>query len=289
MGKASKLLNEREKILLESAKSYDYKTPEVGDTLSIHFYFPKDLKTGPKRTAVLFFNGGGWDRGNVIQFAPHALHFVERGMVCGLVEYRNSSTHPESSPRDSLVDARAAFQFVRQQSEQLHVDNDKLVGVGAMAGANIVAAAAMQKSRKSPKLGDFAPNAVIMFCPIIDVNRDSFVFERFSSPAEAKEISLSKNIDSGVCPMLVMHGTFDRLVSFSEVKEFVEKMKKKRNQCELTEFEGRDQNFFNFNVDPVSYEASLKLMEDFLVSHHLLEQGNDGDDLRVISWREEDY
>ncbi len=91
-------MNEREKLLLKSARTLPYMTLQDGDERSIHFFLPKDFKEGPPRPVFLFFNSGAWDRGNVIQFAPQALYYVERGAVCGLVEYRNRASHPASRP-----------------------------------------------------------------------------------------------------------------------------------------------------------------------------------------------
>ena len=73
MQRSIKLLNERERQLLESAQSLSYRELEEGEELQIHFYFPKDLKEKDPRPVFLFFNSGAWDRGSVIQFAPHAL------------------------------------------------------------------------------------------------------------------------------------------------------------------------------------------------------------------------
>jgi len=66
-------------------------------------------------------------------------------------------------------------------------------------------------------------------------------------------------------------------------------MRKKRNTCEFEPFEGRDNNYYNLNVDPASYEASLRLVEQFLVGQAFLPEAGEESDPRVISWREEDY
>ncbi len=286
MGKPIQSITEREKLLLDKAQAKTYST-EGGRELRIHFYFPREFKEGDARTAILFFNGGAWDRGSVIQFAPHALHFVERGAVCGLVEYRDRQRHPESVPGDAVADARSAVQFVRVHAERLGVDPDKVVGVGAGAGGCLVGNTAMPEGSASDGI-DSRPNASVLYSPIIDVEKGSYGFEQFNDPASARQISLSRRIAGGLAPMLILHGTADRLIPVELVKDFAKKIQKRKNSCHLVELEGRDQNFFNLNVDPMSFEIVLAETGEFLEGHGFLEVLPESEDTRVISWREED-
>tara|TARA_R110000850_G_scaffold9033_28_gene33395 strand:+ start:2825 stop:3673 length:849 start_codon:yes stop_codon:yes gene_type:complete len=282
MGKSIHLLTERERLLLGRAQAKVYASVDGGKDLSIHFYFPRDLSDDASRPVFLFFNGGAWDRGSVVQFAPHALHFVERGAVCGLVEYRNRASHPGVSPEDALTDGRAAIRFVREHSDRLHVDPSRLVAFGASAGGNLAgnAANADEPSR---------PNAVVMYSPIIDIEKGAYGYDAFVDNAEARKASLSRHIVAGMPPMLIIHGTADRLVPIKGVQEFSKRVGKKKNSCDFVEFEGRDQNFFNLNYDPASYEIALSTTAEFLDRHRILVKSEDDEDTQVISWRERDY
>ncbi|HQW30479.1 MAG TPA: alpha/beta hydrolase [Verrucomicrobiales bacterium] len=293
MSKGFKWMSDREQLLIKSARKLVYKTPEEGAELSIYLFFPKDVKEGPGRPVLLFFNSGAWDRGNITQFAPHALYYVERGAVCGLVEYRNSSSHPGSCPTQSLQDGRSAIRFIRLHAESLHIDRTRLVAVGAGAGANIAGGAAMRaplsESGVDKNQPDFQPNAVVLLSAIIDVSKGSYGFDQFASASEARLASLTSHIDSGLPPMLLVHGTADRLISHEDVAEFAAKMERRKNPCEYVEFEGRDQHFFNLNVDPLSYEACLGVMDDFLDRHGILKKDENHKGPHLISWREGDY
>ncbi len=293
MATGFKWMGEKEKRLLESARTLPYATLPDGSALSIHFFLPKDFQEGPERPVFLFFNGGAWDRGNVLQFAPQALYYVERGAVCGLVEYRNRSSHPDSRPTQSLEDGLHAIRFTRKNAHTLHFDATRLIVVGAGAGANIAASAVMgvvtPALTAEGKADGLRPNAAVMISSIIDVNKGGYGYEQCADPSEAKLVSLSRSIESGKSPMLLIHGTADRQISHEDVEGFATKMARKRNPCEYVEFEGRDSHFFNLNVDPASYEATLSVMDDFLDRHGLLkkEEGHEGPHL--ISWREKDY
>ncbi|MEM6278938.1 MAG: alpha/beta hydrolase [Verrucomicrobiota bacterium] len=293
MQRPIKLLQEREKQLLESAQALSFRELEEGDDLHIHFYFPKDLKNGEPAPVFLFLNAGAWDRGSVIQFAPHALYYVERGAVCGLVEYRNQSSHPGSSPVEAAQDAQRAIQFVRHHAESLHVNPDRLVVFGADAGANIAACAAMKAhipTEESPyNFSKRVPDAAVLFSTIIDIRKGEYGSDAFPDGGSARRMSLSRYISSGLPPLLMIHGTADRLVPFREAKIFSAKMEKKRCPFRFVEFEGRDQNFFNLNTDPVSYEAALFNVDDFLDENGFLQKRGEEDESRLISWRENDF
>jgi len=86
-----------------------------------------------------------------------------------------------------------------------------------------------------------------------------------------------------------MHGTADRQVPVEDVAEFAAKLERKKNPCQYVEFEGRDQNFFNLNVDPVSYEASLSEIDGFFDRYGLLKKEDSHENPHLLSWREEDY
>ena len=290
-------LNSQKQQLLEQAQSVTYRKPASGDELEVHFYLPKGFKEGPKRPAILFFFSSYWDRGNVVQFAPHALYFVGRGAVCGLVNYRTSSTHPDSTPMMSTMDGLAAIRFVRQYHEQLHIDPSKVILMGAGAGANIAGCAALgirQRDDEEIDNGEFSsvPDAAVLLSTLIDINKRSFAFRQFvDRPGEARKLSLSSLVDhSPKCPIIMIHGTADRMTSIDEAELFAAKLKRrKKDDFEFYPFESRDSNFYNLNMDPVSFEATLNHVDKFLVDHLFLEMNDNPHGASLVSWREEDY
>lgn len=293
MTKAFQWSGEREQLLLKNAKQLSYETLGDGRELVVYLYLPPEPSEGGSHPGFLFFNSGAWDRGSVIQFAPQALYYVGRGAICGLVEYRNRGSHPGSCPIDALRDGRSAIHTLRQHAASLHLDPTRVVVVGGGAGANIAAGAAMGIPLPGcdPALNAATarPDAAILFSAILDIEKGGYGYDSFSDEAEARLASLSRHVNTGSPPLLLLHGTADRLVPLEDAAEFADKMKRHHNVCELAEFEGRDGNFYNFNVDPVSYEASLATMDDFLDRHGLLMKGENHEGPQIISWREQDY
>lgn len=277
--------------LLSQAESIVYKQPDDGSDLHAHIYFPPGEREGANRPALVFFFASGWDNGRISQFAPQALHFANRGAVTILIEYRTRTSH-DASPIASMQDARSALRWVRFYSDQLGVDPRRIVAIGALAGANIAAMATMnaslEKDDTDPENVDGMPNALVLLSPLIEVVKGGYgaqVFADSGTPLSAA--NLSAHIDKGLPPMLILHGTHDRLTPFANVVKFVRKMQRKENVCDLIPFEGRQHTFYNLNVDPDTHDQCNTLLDRFLVHLGFLPEAApiDGDEetVRVIN------
>jgi acetyl esterase/lipase len=106
---------------------------------------------------------------------------------------------------------------------------------------------------------------------VLDTSKKGFGFDRFPSPDIAKRASLMNAIAPGLPPTVIFHGTQDRVVPFDTSFEFARKMKKKKNACELVDYEGQGHGFFNFNVSFDLYQGTLNVMDDFLVTQGFIE------------------
>ncbi len=77
---------------LAGAKSEVYKT--VGDTkLRIYVFEPEGHTSSDRRTAIVFFFGGGWNNGSPKQFEHHCRYLASRGMVALTADYRVRTRH----------------------------------------------------------------------------------------------------------------------------------------------------------------------------------------------------
>ena len=139
----------------------------------------------------------------------------------------------------------------------------------------------------------FVPDAAVLLSAIIDINKRSFAYKQFSNkPSEARKLSLSSMVDhSPPCPVIMIHGTADRMTSIDEAEAFALKMRRRRKKGDFAfhAFEGRDSNFYNLNMDPISFEAALNLIDQFLVDHLFLDMNDDPNGASLVSWREEDF
>jgi acetyl esterase/lipase len=213
--------------------------------------------------------------------------------VAALVGYRTGSRHPGSRPSHAQADGRAAIRCVREHATEIHADPARLIVIGAGSGANIAGAALLKapvsRAEAPAKPSDPRPDAGVLLSAIFDGEKGSPCFSRCGSEMEARQIPLPRLIGSGAPPMLVIHGNAGRLVPVEDANAFGAKMERKRNPFRLLEFEGRDREFFQFKLAPVSYEATLAEIDRFPDEHDLIKQSEGDSGLHVISWREGDF
>ena len=63
-------------------------------------------------------------------------------------------------------------------------------------------------------------------------------------------------------------------IAAAAVAKFAKAMNRKKNKCELIEYEGMNHSFFNFNVSPKHFELTLNAMDAFLVNLDCIEPIN---------------
>lgn len=264
---------DRNRELLKSAHEEIYKV--VGDvSLSAYIWQPDADKTPsyPRSVAAFFFSSG-WDHGQVTQFAPHCVYFASRGMTTIAFDYRVGTRHG-TGPIEAMADARSAMRWIRLNAAELGVNPGKIVAAGGSGGAHAITSAAMLKGYDDPADDltiSAVPNALVLFNPVLDTSKSGFGLERFPDAKAAKNANLISAIAKGMPPMLLMHGTADRVIPFDGSYTFARKMARKKNKCRLIEFERQGHGFFNFNLSFEMYEATLMAMNEFLVELGFIE------------------
>jgi len=272
-------MKDRQRELLDGSERIDYKQLDGEQSLSLHVFSPQ--QAGGNSPAIVFFPGGGlWQHGDLSQFGPQCLHFVKRGMVAMLVDYRLGQRRGKS-PMDGVEDARDAVNWICGHAARLGIDPAKVVLAGAASGAFAPLLAVMDSATELRH----RPAAMVLFSAIVNVARDG-VRDRFGDKRAAKQRSPLHLVRKGLPPMMLFHGGDDVVQAAGEVATFAKKLAKKKNLCELTVFSGERSAFFNFNVNGGLYETTLNMADDFLVRLGLLEGGRDGAaTTRLDSWR----
>jgi acetyl esterase len=231
--------------------------------LFLKVYYPEKSDKNQQFPAIVFFFGGGWAKGDINQFAPHASYFSKRGMVCFLVDYRVTSRH-KSTPFESLKDAKSAIRYIRQNAATFRIDSSKIVASGGSAGGQLAAAAALIEgfNEVSDNVSiSCKPNALVLFNPVIDNGPGGYGYERIGDAY--KSFSPLHNIEKGAPPTIIFQGTNDNLIPVETVKYYQTVMRKVQSRCELFLYEGKEHGFFNYNKFE-NYKNTVSEADNFL-------------------------
>jgi acetyl esterase/lipase len=231
--------------------------------LKLKMFYHSGYRKGEYHPTMVFFFGGGWTGGSIAQFEPHAKHFASKNMITVLVDYRVKSRH-NTTPFESLKDAKSAIRYLRQHAEDLGIDANRIVASGGSAGGHLAAACFTNESLNessddlaiSPK-----PNALVLFNPVIDNGKDGYGFERIGE--NYITFSPMHNVKKGFPPTIFFLGTKDKLIPVATAEMFKKKIEEVGGRCEL--FLSEDQPHGFFNKEPYLSETIAKT-DSFLKS-----------------------
>jgi len=239
------------------------RSVEFQPGLSLHVYQPEGWKAGQKRTAIIFFFGGGWTNGTVKQFEPHAKHFAGKGAVAICADYRVKSRHG-TTPFESIADGKAAIAYLRAHAKELGIDPGRIVAAGGSAGGHVAASAALLPP------ADHRIAALVLFNPVTDTSSKGFASDRFGD--RGMEASPVHHVTKGAPPAILFHGTADTTVPFAQTEGFCARMKAVGSRCEVVPYEGQTHGFFNVGREGGKfYPDTVGKAETFLRSLRLID------------------
>ena len=108
----------------------------------LYLTYPKTEKNN--LPCIVFFNGGGWVSRKMEQFESYCKYFANKGFICIRAEYRVSKID-NSTPFESLSDARSSIRYIRKNAFSLKIDPHKIAAAGGSAGGHLAAACACIK------------------------------------------------------------------------------------------------------------------------------------------------
>lgn len=250
-----------------------YKTVDTFKLKVDVFYTPKTFEK-KNNTAIVFFHGGGWAYGTPAEFFTTCERYANMGIVAFAVAYRLSEDNgiipsKTKSPIECVMDARSAMRWVRENSEKLHIDRNKIVAAGQSAGGQLALSTAMIDvyNEKSDNLSiSCSPSAVLLFSAC--VNTVEGWCDRLLNDRREKiwSISPAHNIRKGLPPMIEFHGIDDEQVPKWTVQIFQSEMEKAGNYFEQHMFEGRKHYLGDGNPKYSRYydDEILRMTDDFL-------------------------
>ncbi|WP_148410046.1 alpha/beta hydrolase [Murimonas intestini] len=258
----------------------------------LDIYLP-DEGDGPFPLLV-HIHGGGFAMGDKRDDHMDAyLSGIKRGFAVASVEYRLSK---EAVFPAAVLDCREAIRFLRKNAAKYKINGDKIAVIGGSAGGNLAAMLAMNvpngKFKGECPAGSYDEEptvqaAVDQFGPMdfkamdrqAKENGISFADhdEPFSPESKYLGIALPDApdvlcaqanpltyADDNMCPLLVQHGTADRLVPYGQSAEFVKCLEEKLGKGRVTfiPLEGADHEDKMF-----VQEKNMNLVFEFIEQH----------------------
>jgi len=239
--------------------------------LEVHLAEPMADTIQSKGVSIVFFFGGGWNGGNRHHFLNHARYFSQRGLSCFLADYRTKSQH-QTTPFESLKDARSAMRFVRQNAARWNLNPDKIIAAGGSAGGHLAAATALVDAynEESDDLEvSTVPSALVLFNPVLDNGPGGYGYERIQEAYH--QFSPLHNLAEGAPPTIIFLGTDDKLIPVETAQYYQAIMQRLGSRCDLQLYADQGHGFFNYRNFEY-YQKTILAADHFLQSLGLLDQ-----------------
>ena len=202
--------------------------PDLG--LSLDIYRPQ----GPGATSVptvLFFYGGGWQRGQRAQYRFVGRRLAQQGVLAIVADYR---TFPRAGFPDFVDDAARAVAWARQHAGDYRGDPRRLYLAGHSAGAQIAALLGTDPrylGRHHMQPRDLA--GVIGLAGPYDFVINGQYAKVFGPPVQWPQAQAINFVDGNEPPFLLIHGDHDRVVETRDSVELAAKLRAQRVTAQL--------------------------------------------------------
>lgn len=241
-----------------------------GRKLEIWIWKPSDWSAADRRSAIVFYHGGGWRGGSPTAFARQSAKLAEQGMVAFSVQYRLTS-QSGVTVQDCVKDAKSAFRWVRSHASELGIDPQRIAAGGGSAGGHLAATLAtldaINDDADDRKIGT-QPAALVLFNPALRLKSPREAEASGArSPAVVAALSPYEHVKRGHPPTIIFHGEADTTVPIQSVRDYTAKVRSLGGDCTVVGFDGQPHSFFN--REPFVWDT-LKMAEEFLKKQHLL-------------------
>jgi acetyl esterase/lipase len=244
-----------------------------GRDLKLTLYYPIEGQ-GPY-PAVVFIHGGGWLAGQPGHFARQATYLAAHGYVCACIEYRLSG---EALFPAAIEDCKCAIRWMRGfAARQYQVDPERIAVSGGSAGGHLALLAGtsggVDELEGTGGWQEFSSGAqlVIAFNPACEFMGKSgkaitaFLGGTYQEvPDNYSKATPETYLDSTDPPMLLLHGTEDKIVPYRESVGFVAACKAAGVEAELYSEPEAGHGWFNRHSHFVRTTLALK---NFLDRH----------------------
>ena len=214
-----------------------------------------------KYPLIVYVQGSAWHKQNVYQHVGQLNYLCKQGFVVAIVQYRESDLAPFPA---QIEDTKTAIRFLRKHHEEYFIDEQNVFLFGDSSGGHVALVSGL-----TSKLPLFNGNlyseysnevrAIIDFYGVVDITmEDGFpITENHQQPDSpegyligrknvlehldiARQTSPMTYLDGDIPPILIAHGTKDRLVAFKQSVKLYKALKDKNKEVIFYRMKGAD-------------------------------------------------
>ncbi|MDB6055731.1 MAG: Prolyl oligopeptidase family protein [Verrucomicrobiales bacterium] len=242
---------------------------KFGTALTMDVFKPEN----PNKCAIVFVVSGGWFSSHDGISIPYIEHYLDRGYTVFAVVH---GSQPRFIIPEIEEDLHRSVRFIRHNAEKFGINGEKLGITGASAGGHLSLTIGTQGKPGKPESKDpidresSAVQAVACFFPPTDflnwseAGEDAVGIQKLAAYKPAfgprsdnleerakmgKEISPIYFVHSNMPPILIIHGTADRIVPIHQAEIFVKKCEEFHDEIKLMVKEGKDHGWQGMEPD----------------------------------------
>lgn len=194
----------------------------AGDGLALDVYRARG-SGGARAPVVVFFYGGGWQRGERAQYRFVGSRLAENGVLAIVADYR---TFPDARFPTFMHDAARAVAWAKANAARYGGDPERLYLAGHSAGAQIAAllgADTRYLQREGVAIGAIA--GVVGLSGPYDFVISGRYRQVFDPPSQYRDAQAINFVDGDEPPFLLIHGENDRVVEARDSVELDAKLR----------------------------------------------------------------
>lgn len=245
--------------------------------LKLDIIYPKDPEK--KYPCIVWICGGGWRTLDKSAHLAYLSMLAREGFAVASIQYRTSN---EEKYPAQLKDVKAAIRYLKAHAKRFCIDEARFGIMGESAGGHLAAMAALvsDKAFEEGRYPEYssAVQAACTWYPVIDLAGFSYPStDEAAASIESdlldcnvaynKEKALSASPISYVTkdapPFLILHGTDDHTVSFSQGELFHDKLEAAGCDVKLIAIEGAEHAEARFFQDEI-WEEIISFFKDKL-------------------------
>lgn len=256
-----------------------------GEKQHLHLLLPEDWDHPDRRfPLVVYIQGSAWHRQNSFEHLAHMIRVCQQGFAVAMAEYRPSQVAPFPA---QVQDAKTAIRFLRGRAGEWHIDPDRIGIWGDSSGGHTAVMAGVTGDRE-PDSALYREQSAGVRCIVdwygpMDISKMNLVpsTQDHTGPDSPegyligrKNVLENPELAAATVPMnhlraevptppvLILHGSKDHLVHFSQSCLLYERLRELGKEAEFYKLEGAYHGFGGFH----SQEA-IAITVEFLKKH----------------------